>query len=927
MSQSHPPDRDLVDSPTPLNANVIPDPTVPSVPTHPWMPTTARTGQPTKFEAFVSAQKPHQSFYRMASQGDKNWLSATPENWPYPLIADSKPGPSLVPPPSDGLGVSPPTEHNIWTPNSGPDNTSPPLFPPSFNTVDLIEQDYHYSSPRLLLAPDSDLGMATHSPCEVPRRLSSGTINLRAAISPAPPLPSTGPNSKKSISSPISAPPPQPSSLPLPTIETVVLHPPPSSLSPPCECDRDGSTPTPRPLNRLAPAFPPPQSALPPLLPGGIPLPAVSPFPLPPPPPFELNQDYLSLLATAPFYSINRNRTPPSSNAPVLPSSLIPIPSPTPPSPSVMPQSPITPSPRSHQHAVVSSNRPPPPPTDGLFVTPPPITVPVPMIGPEASAKIATCSKTVPSAFIGFNSKSRLEAACSGNKLRATIYDDDEIEEIRKGEDYSFPPRKGPTQPGPLTESDKSRFMSHLMSFAKHVNQKEFSSPSTSITESIDMDEIQLLWKTLKTKQTQVYDLRGRMAKHRSRLSSIRSDEADISYKLITQIRRQMKIEFPESLQETQISTVERLFANAQAMRAEYQRAQDEYDDLDLRLDSEEEEIASLEVRFFAALQGKPEAEDSRKEKFPKNTNLPKVPIEIFGISTDLVQTPLPTQYIKLENAVADFNLCFEELHDLVSCNSQLKDEIEYKSRFNPNFKLDIYDQELIDTFPEDRKRLSKSHMDAREAVINQLRLCISQGHMPDPAFIPLDIMFVLSDMFYSEFMPWLRKQPCDSSRVKLDPDMTLEEPKSQLGPGPPDCYPLIVPSHRKMEGSLADGVKENLPKAGTIENDGVPSPFSLGNLIDKRAPPTQHELEDRGKERPVGNWLLVNTWLEHQVRSSTFCAFQLERAFEQANPHMNMPCEVWERMAMQSWYNDETRLLADDDGFIVAPVTPPVST
>ena len=247
-------------------------------------------------------------------------------------------------------------------------------------------------------------------------------------------------------------------------------------------------------------------------------------------------------------------------------------------------------------------------------------------------------------------------------------------------------------------------------------------------------DNVETLWTKLKEKRAEVDGIRSHMARTRRDMQVARRKKDDTDNDFMRLIRplwinmRDTLGKFPDAL--------ERRLMEMQHLRTEYYSLEANYEELENRLDQEEDELGGLEINFFSLLASGHDKTDRHRPKrldWKQEITTYKKPPILQGISPNGPPEDLHPMYIDLMSNVGALENAREELQDLLSTNQRYLDDIRLKEFTKMPWNLE--EEEFFAEFPAEEERM-KENVDSLQQEVERLRIeCEEKGvmrkHMP----------------------------------------------------------------------------------------------------------------------------------------------------------------------------------------------------
>lgn len=421
------------------------------------------------------------------------------------------------------------------------------------------------------------------------------------------------------------------------------------------------------------------------------------------------------------------------------------------------------------------------------------------------------------------------------------------------------------------------------------LRSSTFSYPSDEV-------EIEDLWRGMKRKRSQISELKAQMAQKRKELRAVRRRKNDADNAFMTFVRPIMVSK--TSLRHTTASDLDRRMLGMQQLRDEYQWLEMSYEDLEDRLDKEEEILYQIELRFFSLLGT---GDDAEEIEFPsqelerKALEAPSdIPIDLLGIAAEKPLEDLHPHFVDLTLAIASLQNEREELSNLVETKKQCDAEVEVKTRVGQKIPREILEF-LTDFRTQEAMKQKEVASDERE--VHRLRQICEQK----------DIM---------------GKHLSIHMAVALDPTLEFEDIRL-------DDQAAIIATHDSMahkdfptllsqpDHLLADPMPL-LPQRALRNAEELPRD-------DPRWPSMMHNAEKQcqiqqlmgGIERDEDKVGYINRWLLQDLRTSPLNAVLLHSTFVDTQTLQIRNISRWQNDVLRYWWHDDTAATAAHFGEI----------
>ncbi|SCV37498.1 uncharacterized protein FFB14_06641 [Fusarium fujikuroi] len=401
-------------------------------------------------------------------------------------------------------------------------------------------------------------------------------------------------------------------------------------------------------------------------------------------------------------------------------------------------------------------------------------------------------------------------------------------------------------------------------------------------------DTLELLWVKLKDQRVKLNDIKSQMAKKRKRLRELRRQRDDADNTFMGVVRPMLIAQQGQIV--TGPAALERHLAELQRLRTEYQAYENDYEDLEITLDEEEEILNRLEIRFFSLLavgQAVPleqPAEDDKKHEEDKN-----VPNDLIGISPDGPSEDLHPKYLDLMAAVGDLENAKEELDELLFLKEQHEGELKMKAA--AGMDLNEAEIEFFDEFPLEEQEMRNSVTSLQRQVTDLRKLCeekgVMQKHLSSRVAYLLNPENGYEDIELDDASVILRSRT-DLAHPTFP--VLLSQPEHVMA----DEFPLTPRDALKAAAALpvTDPVKPSRMQLASKE-------YSIDRLM-----------LDHGEG---GKGDFINRWLLHQLRLSSVNALLLHTTFTKSRGLKIRNLDRWQSDVLHYWWNDEGAELPED--------------
>ncbi|KAF5017623.1 hypothetical protein F66182_10431 [Fusarium sp. NRRL 66182] len=426
----------------------------------------------------------------------------------------------------------------------------------------------------------------------------------------------------------------------------------------------------------------------------------------------------------------------------------------------------------------------------------------------------------------------------------------------------------------PGTDASLNPFMEALGGDKSHASRG--SAPSE--------DTLELLWAKLKDQRVKLNDIKSQMAKKRKRLRDLRRerDDADNAFMGVV---RPMLIAQQGRVGATS-GALERRLADLQRLRTEYQASENDYEDLEVTLDEEEETLNKLEIRFFSLLavgQTMPLRRPSEDGSiYEQQSSIMNMPEDLMGISADGPPKDLHPLYVDLMASVGDLENAKEELDELLFLKEQHEGELKMKTA--AGMELNEAENEFLDEFPLEEEQMRNSVIGLEKQVASLRKLCEEKGVMQK------HLSSRVSFLLYPEN---------GYEDIELDHTSAILRSRSNLAH---PTFPVILsqPEHVMTKGSPL--TPRGALKAAAALPRTDPAKPSRMQLASKEYSIDRLML-DHGQG---GKGDFINRWLLHQLRLSPVNVLLLHTTFTKSRGLKIRDLDRWQSDVLHYWWNDE---------------------
>ncbi|KAF9775032.1 hypothetical protein IL306_006857 [Fusarium sp. DS 682] len=401
-------------------------------------------------------------------------------------------------------------------------------------------------------------------------------------------------------------------------------------------------------------------------------------------------------------------------------------------------------------------------------------------------------------------------------------------------------------------------------------------------------DTLELLWVKLKDQRVKLNDIKSQMAKKRKRLRELRQKRDDADNTFMGVVRPMLVAQQGQIVADP--ATLERHLAHLQRLRTEYQAYENDYEDLEITLDEEEETLNRLEIRFFSLLAvGQPVPLEQPPEDDSKPEEDKNIPEYLMGISPDGPPEDLHPLYLDLMAAVGDLENAKEELDELLFLKEQHEGELKMKSA--AGMELNEAEVEFFDEFPLEEEQMRNSVTSLQLQVMDLRKLCeekgVMQKHLSSRVAYLLNPENGYEDIELDDVSVILRSR---SDLAHPTFPVLLSQPEHVMA----DEFPLTPRDALKAAAALpvTDPVKPSRMQLASKE-------YSIDRLM-----------LDHGEG---GKGDFINRWLLHQLRLSPVNALLLHTTFTKSRGLKIRDLDRWQSDVLHYWWNDEVTELPEN--------------
>ncbi|KAM5356416.1 hypothetical protein ACJ41O_003062 [Fusarium nematophilum] len=333
-----------------------------------------------------------------------------------------------------------------------------------------------------------------------------------------------------------------------------------------------------------------------------------------------------------------------------------------------------------------------------------------------------------------------------------------------------------------------------------------------------------------------------------------------------------------------------------QRLRTEYQALEGDYEELEVKLDEEEDELNTLETRFFSllavgharALKPSSEVQPMHDEdKYAKD-----MPNDLKGISRDGPLDDLHPLYVELMSTVGDRENAKEELEELLFVNEQHKGEMKMKKA--AGMELSEYEVEFFTEFPSDEQQMRATVARLEEEVARLRQLCEEKGVMRKHLSARVAYLLYPQEGYEDLDLDLDLDMDMDDDSVMREHQSDLAHPK----------FPVLLsqPEHVLPEKGLPQTPRGALTTAAKLPNTDPSKP---------------HRMQVASKEYAIdrlvveygegGKGDFINRWLLHQLRRSSMSVLLLYKIFVNSQALKIRDLWRWQSDVLHYWWKDDT--------------------
>ncbi|CAJ0551127.1 Ff.00g110570.m01.CDS01 [Fusarium sp. VM40] len=401
-------------------------------------------------------------------------------------------------------------------------------------------------------------------------------------------------------------------------------------------------------------------------------------------------------------------------------------------------------------------------------------------------------------------------------------------------------------------------------------------------------DTLELLWTKLKDQRVKLNDIKSQMAKKRKRLRELRRKRDDADNAFMSVVRPILVAQ--NGWTGTAPGTLERHLADLQRLRTEYQAFENDYEDLEVTLDEEEETLNRLEIRFFSMLAvGQTIPLEQAPEDESKHEEDQSIPNDLMGISPDGPPEDLHPLFRDLMESVGDLENAKEELDELLFLKEQHEGELKMKTA--AGMELNDAEIEFFEEFPLEEEQMRSSVAGLERQVADLRNLCEEKGAM---------------QKHLSSRVSYLLYPEKGYEDIELDDVSVILRSRSDLAHG---TFPVLLSQPEHVMAEDLPLTSRGALKAAAALPTSDPAKPNLMQLASKEYAIDRLML-DHGEG---GKGDFINRWLLQQLRLSSVNALLLHTTFTKSRALKIRDLDRWQSDVLHYWWNDEVAELSDD--------------
>ncbi|KIL90527.1 hypothetical protein FAVG1_06259 [Fusarium avenaceum] len=401
-------------------------------------------------------------------------------------------------------------------------------------------------------------------------------------------------------------------------------------------------------------------------------------------------------------------------------------------------------------------------------------------------------------------------------------------------------------------------------------------------------DTLELLWTKLKDQRVKLNDIKSQMAKKRKRLRELRRKRDDADNAFMSVVRPMLVA--PNGWTGTAPGTLERRLADLQRLRTEYQAFENDYEDLEVTLDEEEETLNRLEIRFFSMLAvGQTIPLEQAPEDESKHEEDQSIPNDLMGIAPDGPPEDLHPLFRDLMESVGDLENAKEELDELLFLKEQHEGELKMKTA--AGMELNDAEIEFFEEFPLEEEQMRSSVAGLERQVADLRNLCEEKGAM---------------QKHLSSRVSYLLYPEKGYEDIELDDVSVILRSRSDLAHG---TFPVLLSQPEHVMAEDLPLTSRGALKAAAALPASDPAKPNLMQLASKEYAIDRLML-DHGEG---GKGDFINRWLLQQLRLSSVNALLLHTTFTKSRALKIRDLDRWQSDVLHYWWNDEVAELSDD--------------
>ena len=437
--------------------------------------------------------------------------------------------------------------------------------------------------------------------------------------------------------------------------------------------------------------------------------------------------------------------------------------------------------------------------------------------------------------------------------------------------------------------SDPSSLSSRSGTTEDHI-QNSFE---PELPDLADQREIEELWRRLKEGRNRMRETKIELAETREKLKSLRLNQSETDNAFMSIIR-------PLMFQQGSsfggvLGKLEALMRQMQDARNEYNYLEAEYAAKEESLAVDEDDLEDTEIRFFNRLAAKESSDPARDGRSRDKRgdgdnalNLKAIPDELLGISSKDREDDIHPLYIRLVDAVGEYQLAKEEYGNMVLAEQQAQYDIDMVRKTGR--RLPKHLEIFLDEFPAEKERHTQNYEETQREVEFLKTKCEEIGAIRQE-FLSLEMRYLL----YSDRS--VQDIELDSTEVILEKPRKLEHHRLP--------HLLSQPNYIFQGLTATSALKKavNMPKS-LAGRDQLLQRTSKEYAIEKLI---TEPIDENGYD-PINQWLLFS------LRTSCINALVLCVTFELTVKLKIRNPQRFQYDVLHFWWKDETGRMATAD-------------